>query len=345
MRASLSIILVFSFFALIGQQQIMTTVSISKDTLYIGEELVLDIKIDAPYTAKIKYIDISAFDSIQTQAKTSDIPDSLLLETYAEIEWPGDAEFANGLIPVSQFVKEGSSLTKSMSIRFWDIGVFRFPAPKVVQDSGVFKINRVVSLETPVLFVLPPKGVAPADTTQILMPIKPILSEGKTWEDFVWLGYLLAFLLTLALVFYMIVRGRRKTEFIEEEEEIIIRPAHIVSLEKLESLKTKELWQQGKIKEYQSELTYIIREYLENRFGVQALESTTDEIVKDLKGGEFNPQHEESLKEILQIADLVKFAKAKPTEDIHDRFMNQAVDFVEETKKLIETLEQEDGLV
>lgn len=57
---------------------------------------------------------------------------------------------------------------------------------------------------------------------------------------------------------------------------------HELALQKLVALQQQKLWQKGDVKPYQSELTFIIREYLENRFNIQALESTTDEIVQNL---------------------------------------------------------------
>lgn len=342
MKQLLLVILCLGFLT-VGSAQITSNVSISKDTLAIGEEAVLNFSISLPIGAKIKEVSIINFDSIQTLAKTSDIPDSLLRETYAEIEWPQEMNFDSRAIPINQFVKNSSLLEKDIAIRFWDIGAFKLPQLIVTLDSTSrnYSVNH---LESPIVFVLPPEGVQPIDTTQMLLPISNIIKEGRTWEDFIWLAYLWLFLITLALVLYMIKKSRKKTELVQEEEVIIVRPAHELSLEKLTSLRDKQLWQQGKIKDYQSELTYIIREYLENRFGIQALESTTEEIARDLKKQDFDPSQEQNLKEILQIADLVKFAKANPETSVHDKFMDQAKDFVEQTKKLIEELENNDEL-
>ena len=78
----------------------------------------------------------------------------------------------------------------------------------------------------------------------------------------------------------------------------------------------------------------IIREYLENRYDVPALESTTEEIVQNISKANLNMSDVDSLKRILQVADLVKFAKAKPDESIHESFMNEAEGFVKRTKKI-----------
>ena len=114
------------------------------------------------------------------------------------------------------------------------------------------------------------------------------------------------------------------------------------ALSALTQLRTQQLWQKGEIKEYQSRLTYIIREYLENRYEVSALESTTDEIVKNIRSANIDLTDIDSLKRILQVADLVKFAKAKPDESIHDTFMDEAEEFVTRTK-LTPTIEEENS--
>jgi len=117
--------------------------------------------------------------------------------------------------------------------------------------------------------------------------------------------------------------------------EVYVAPpaAHEVALEKLQVLKNKELWQQGKIKEYQSELTYIVREYLEERFEMQALESTTEEIVHELNEKDITEEHKVELTDMFRMADMVKFAKATPPVDIQSTLLNKAIQFVERTKQ------------
>ena len=109
-------------------------------------------------------------------------------------------------------------------------------------------------------------------------------------------------------------------------------PAHIIALKKLSKLKAEKIWREGKVKEFQSQLTYILREYLENRYKIQALEQTTGEIVHSLQKIKLDNKDIDTIKNILQIADMVKFAKAKPEEDINERFLNETIDFVERTK-------------
>ncbi|MEL7221632.1 MAG: hypothetical protein AAGJ93_09955, partial [Bacteroidota bacterium] len=88
----------------------------------------------------------------------------------------------------------------------------------------------------------------------------------------------------------------------------------------------------GKIKQFQSELTYVLREYLENRYDIQALEATTPEITQQFQGIDLADSTQQQLKSILDTADMVKFAKAKPPLEVHPKALSSVKAFVLETK-------------
>jgi hypothetical protein len=110
------------------------------------------------------------------------------------------------------------------------------------------------------------------------------------------------------------------------------RPAHELALEQLQQLRGAGLWQRGEIKAFHSQLSHIVREYLEGRFAIPALESTTDEILAALRRTDLAEEWRLRLRQMLQTADLVKFAKAVPPENVHEEQLGQAVDFVTATK-------------
>lgn len=162
-----------------------------------------------------------------------------------------------------------------------------------------------------------------------LAPIKPILKEPVRLSDF--LLYIIVFLVGLLIIGLVFLR--KKYTAVPEEIVEVPLPPHQIALMSLEKLKGKKLWQQGKIKEYQSELTHIIREYLENRFKIKALESTTGEIISELGKKDQVRDWLEQLSQILNMADLIKFAKAKPELGVHDQFMQMAESFIIRTKE------------
>jgi hypothetical protein len=104
-----------------------------------------------------------------------------------------------------------------------------------------------------------------------------------------------------------------------------------VALERLRSLQSEQLWQRGKIKEYHSGVTDILRLYIEGRFGFAALESTSEEILTSGPIKSLPEDEREALREILTRADLVKFAKFQPVNEEHERSLRLAVSFVEST--------------
>jgi hypothetical protein len=122
-------------------------------------------------------------------------------------------------------------------------------------------------------------------------------------------------------------------------------PPHIEAIRKLEALRNQKLPQNGRHKQYWSGLTDILREYLEGRFGIGALEMTTDETLAALSAprreGVVDGKRYDNLSELLRTADLVKFAKFVPDEDTTEGAYFNAYYFVEETKLVGDT---DDGM-
>ncbi len=339
MRIALIIILSTLHFVL--SSQISSVAILTQDTIEIGEPFLIQFKISSPKSEYVKNLELNFVDSIINL--NSSYKDSLETVYYADFEisnygsWPNNEKTYRP--KKEQWKANGNNFMLELQMEgiIWDYGVFQIPGLTVDYDNTV---TRQIRTQNPVLFVLPPADFAPKDTTETIAAIKPIITEKKTIEDYLWIAYILGALLLLGLLFYFIKKlGKEELEI--EEAPIIKRPAHEIAKEKLSSLQQNKIWQEGKIKAYQSELTFIIREYLENRYDINALESTTEEILKDIGKQDFDNTYESDLKQILTIADLVKFAKAKPSDDIHESFLHKAVAFVEGTK-LIPTIEPED---
>lgn len=156
------------------------------------------------------------------------------------------------------------------------------------------------------------------DTTQVKKyPIKTIKKEPYVFDDFkVYIYLLIAALFIIGFWIYWFVIRKRKVE--EEEETYRALPPYEEAMYKLNALDEKLLWQNNKTKAYYSELTEIIRGYIERELHVPALEKTSDEILETLndfyKANTITTSKETllKLKELFQEADLVKFAKSKP---------------------------------
>ncbi len=152
-----------------------------------------------------------------------------------------------------------------------------------------------------------------------LADIKPIIEEEARVTDWIHRVLIPMGLLILAGLIFFLIKRRKKSETVIQEIPKA-RPkeeAHTIALRKLDALEIMQLLQKGKIKEYYAELSLILREFLENRFEVNALESVTGDIVRDLEPVEMVDGYKEHLGKFLGIADLAKFAKVLPGEEAH----------------------------
>ena len=172
-----------------------------------------------------------------------------------------------------------------------------------------------------------------------LIPNKGIIKEPLRLEDFLpYLIGLIALILIGVLIAYIYNRRQVVVEGAAPEIQL---PAYEIALQKLNELEQEQLWQRGKIKAYQTQLSYIVREYLERRYRIPALENTTTEILQRLHHTDFPDQWRSRLTNMLQVADLVKFAKAEPGPEFHQRILTDARELVETTKRRPESLPAE----
>ena len=170
------------------------------------------------------------------------------------------------------------------------------------------------------------------DTTQAIKPIKGPMKVPLTFREllpWILLAILLAFIVWFVIYF---LKKRKKSEPVFQLKPRIILQPYEIALAELEKLRVKKLWQNGKIKEYHTEVTEIVRRYVEERFLIMALESTTGEILDDLSGrADLPAKLLEKLLQILTLADLVKFAKSQPLPDENEQSLQLAIDFVNST--------------
>lgn len=171
----------------------------------------------------------------------------------------------------------------------------------------------------------------PVDSAGQARDLKPVMSIPYTLAEILLFIGILLLVAGGAYVAYRYFRKKRQMTVIDTRLPVL-KAAHVVAYEQLASLKDKRLWQQGKVKEYHSELTEILRRYLEDRFGLMALEETTGEIVEGLRRMKLLPRIINDVSEVLVRADLVKFAKHRPEIGEHDASLKAVYEVVERTK-------------
>jgi len=170
------------------------------------------------------------------------------------------------------------------------------------------------------------------DPAKDIKPIKPPLTAPVTFRELLpWIGLGVIILALAFLIYFFLKKRKQKVPVFTSRLKTSI-PPYEAAMEALESLRLKKLWQAGRVKEYYSEMTDIVREYIELRFPVRALEMTTSEIDAALRQTDVNGSAREKLHQTLTLADLVKFAKEQPLPLENDLSFSQCVDFVRETR-------------
>ncbi|MBO4815099.1 MAG: cell wall anchor protein [Muribaculaceae bacterium] len=142
-------------------------------------------------------------------------------------------------------------------------------------------------------------------------------------------------LLVLAALTYAYFKWWRKGKLPFKHEKKRL-PPYEEAMQRLAQLKEQQLWQQGMEKEYYTELTDILREYIDRRFNINAVEMTTTQIKETLLNNEQTMPVNDQLNEILEIADFVKFANQHPLADDNERSLQRAINFVEHTRPVEE---------
>ena len=166
------------------------------------------------------------------------------------------------------------------------------------------------------------------------------------WGIFRWVLLVLLLAGIGVAAYYLItyLQSRKRDEQGNEMSTIPLRPAEEVALEKLDAIKEKKIWQQGQVKEYHTQLTDVVREYIARRFEVSSVEQTSDETLRDIRPLLIERKDlYDQLRKMLTLADLVKFAKWSTTPDENELSLRNAYTFVKETAtKSQEELEVED---
>lgn len=198
------------------------------------------------------------------------------------------------------------------------------------------------------LYLLPPfKIIAGADTVyspELALKVStlPVDTESGQFYDikdvrkppFVLMDYLPGILLILtivalvALAVFIIYRLVNKKSLVPFKKEEPYVPPHIRAIRKLDAIKLEKLWQMGRVKEYHSEITEVLRIYIEERFSIGAMEMTSGEILSGIKTISDADLGYDNLKQLLILADFVKFAKYKPLPDENELSMMNAYLFV-----------------
>ncbi|MCK4755291.1 MAG: hypothetical protein KAS58_08655, partial [Calditrichia bacterium] len=238
--------------------------------------------------------------------------------------------------PVRQ---EGRILEKfEYVISVFDTGAFvipPFPVAYFPNDSlGDYKLIEASAITIYVESVI-------QDEERQLRDVKPPIDI--PYDYFLLFSVISSIILIGALVYlgYRLYLKRKETGYFIKAPEPP-RPAHEVALESLEELLKKDLLSDGLIKEFYSDISEIIRRYIEGRYFIPALEETSREILIELNDQDISEEMLQKAKESLELSDLVKFAKYKPSDEENQNVVSWTREFVEGTM-VVFTVEEEPG--
>lgn len=290
---------------------------LNADTIQMGQQLQFELEVKVPQGFQVKWPvwkdTLATQIEIISQGKTENLPAD-----------------KNGKIAMRQ----------QLTITTFDTGWHYIPAIPVqfaAQDDTTF----YSTASNPLMLRTLPVSV---DTSSAFKPIKGPIAEPITFTEV--LPYILGVLfLTVMLFVLWKLYKRHKNRVLPEA--IISKPSiapHILALNQLEELRHQKLWQKGLVKQYYTELSDIIRVYIEAQFPVNAVELTTYEIVSGLKPLKINNEAMGKLASTLELADLVKFAKAQPTSVENDLCISHLTDFVNESHSISQTFPMEEKI-
>ncbi|MEZ5146005.1 MAG: hypothetical protein R2759_02675 [Bacteroidales bacterium] len=299
--------LLLAFWNLISLAQTEANIKLDTNAILVGDQTGLEIEFNCPATYEVKW-------PVFADTLTREIE---IIKKSAKETIPSADKSQNKYI-------------QKLTITSFDSGYYAIP-PVVIQyrkpdDSTWF------TMETEPLLL----GVnsVPVNLQGEIKDIKPPEHAPVTFREA--LPYILIFLgvalATFLLIWYF--KKRKKAEPIFRVAPKPQLPAHQIAMDALETLRFKKLWQNGQIKEYHTELTDIVRDYLHGKFNIQAQEYTSDEIMEAVNKTNANAQAKDKLRQTLALADMVKFAKMQPLPLEHDASLNNAIDFVKETMHL-----------
>ncbi len=262
---------------------------------------------------------------------------SLTVPKDYNVDWK---RFGDTLSKSIEIIREGELTTtpvensdnvlmkQQLTLTTFDTGYVYVPEidiyySKSLQDSVRYKLHTMEKE----LYV---KTVA-VDTTQAFLPINGVIKQYITVKEALpWAAIVIAVIGILYLIYYLQKHRKTQQPVVVEKKKPTV-PAIVTARAKLADMKDNELWNSLKIKDYYTDLTDIAREYLEGQFEIDAVEMTTDEIMKEVNALDLQDFVKMKLQDTLITADLVKFAKANPSKDENEQSFKDINLFVEDS--------------
>lgn len=284
-----------------AQQRPLIDLTIDSAAILIGEQTVLHLTVTSDKDRPVQVV----------------IPNDTLMAgvELLNLSKADSTEIENNRLVIKQ----------DLLITSFDSALYLLPPLKVIDGTDTVLSNQVALKVSTV--------PVNAENPEEFFDIKQVWEPPFVWADYlpIILGVLLVLLLA-ALAWYVWKRMRAQKSLIPFKKEEPKLPPHEQAIKELDAIKQQKLWQQGRSKEYHTMITETLRRYIADRFGINAMEMTSGEIL-DLIRQETEAQSVlDNLRQILSLADFVKFAKMNPLPDENDLSLMNAYLFVNQTK-------------
>ncbi len=299
----LAIILALLLPGIISAQQTVVKATIDSTAILIGEQTMIRLEVAGE---KGQPLILPYYAPSDTIMKGIEVVETLR---------PDTTDLGNNRIQIKQ----------NYLVTSFDSAVYLMPPFEVVSGNDTTYSN-MLGLKV---------ASIPVDTeSKQFYPIKDVLKPEFHLLDYFpddWYWWLIGLQL-IGLIFYIFgyLLPKRKQKLIRKEKPKL--PPHEKAINELNEIKSQKLWQLGKIKEYHSQITDTLRTYIEERFQTPAMEMTSGEILSKIHQLNDAESVCNNLKQILQLADFVKFAKYQPLPDENELSLMNAFLFINQTK-------------
>ena len=224
-------------------------------------------------------------------------------------------------------------INQDIIIQSFDSGLYTIPPIQYIVGKDTFKANPLALKVIPVS----------VDSLQTIHSQADVIYPNSRWYDFLpdfitdyWGWILVVIIVILGAIFGLLLYKKKLPRTLTPTKKEI--PPYELAIQLLERLRDEKLCERGQEKEFYTRLTDILRSYIDSRFGINAMEMTSTQIIESLNNNNETVSSKSYVEQVLEIADFVKFAKVRPLPDDNVKSYNWALQFVKETKPIEETV-------
>lgn len=280
--------------------------------------------------------------TVLPKGRDGDFPQFREITSEGLIHLIGDTlELRPGMSPDTTKLGSGMlQLTYNIPLQCFYPGTYNLPAIKYVVGTDTVVSNELV------LKVVAPDVAATDTISPDIPPVGPYYNSAfekytDAIPDAIYYYWWIFLISIAAVIAFMWAWKKRKMKsplkIIAKKTQL---PPYEAALIALNKLKGEKLWERGEERVYYTRLTAILRTYLQQRFGINAMEMTSDQIRGAVKHTTDASSHKEYMERVLSMADYVKFAKMRPLPDDNIAAFTNALEFIEGTKPI--PVKQED---